>query len=200
MFNETTFSGLGDNCDTYRDQIYAAADRYGIDRGVALAQIRQESGCNPNAVGPMTRYGTAKGMAQFIDGTWAQYGSGSQFNPDSALDAWGRYMRSLLDKYNGNYSNALAAYNAGPGNVDKYGGVPPFQQTTDYVARILRGLGLGGGSVTQGGSSGDVSSGDTTNYWADDSDAFTGQQSSFPSIQTWAPLALLGIAAYFILR
>lgn len=124
----------------------AAATRYGINSRIAVEQIRQESGFNPTAVGPPTRYGTAKGMAQFIDDTWRRYGSGSPFDPPAALEAYGKYMSFLLRRYNGNYSFALAAYNAGEGNVDKYGGIPPFAQTQNYVREILARAGQPAGS------------------------------------------------------
>jgi soluble lytic murein transglycosylase-like protein len=115
----------------------AAANRYGLNPRIAVEQIRQESSFNPNATGPLTKYGTAKGLAQFIDDTWRRYGSGSPYDPAAALDAYGKYMSFLLRRYNGNYSFALAAYNAGEGNVDKYGGIPPFAQTQNYVREIL---------------------------------------------------------------
>lgn len=188
MFNETSY-GLGDYCSDNLAAIYAAADKYGIDRGIALAQIKQESGCNPGAIGPATRYGTAKGMAQFIDSTFAQYGSGSPFDPASALDAWGSYMKDLLAKYGGDYSLALAAYNAGPGAVDKYGGVPPYTQTTNYVAAIMKALGFGGG--------GSASATDTT---ATSPDVTSQPVDLLSGMPAWLPVAALVVAAYFFLK
>lgn len=191
MFNETSIGlgNLGDACDQYLPQIYATADRYGIDRGIALAQIKQESGCNPNATGPSTRYGTARGMAQFIDSTFAQWGASGQspYDPEAALDAWGAYMRDLLNSYGGDYSLALAAYNAGPGNVDKYDGVPPFKQTTNYVANIMKALGIGNSTVAQ--SDQDWSSSDTDTLPPFETDTLK-----------WFGVGAIAVAVYFLLR
>ena len=127
------------SCSQYESLIYAAADRYGIRRDIALAQIRQESGCNPNA-----RSGAgAMGIAQFMPDTARRFGLTNPYDPVAALDAWGRYMSWLLRRYNGDYSLALAGYNAGEGNVDKYRGVPPFRETRNYVSSILGAAGQG---------------------------------------------------------
>jgi soluble lytic murein transglycosylase-like protein len=100
-------------------RIRAVATSYGIDPDVAVAQLRRESvNFNPFYVyGPGQSPQGAKGLAQFIDDTWAQYGAGSPFNPDHALDAWGRYMTHLLRKFDGGYAKALIGYHAGEGAV-----------------------------------------------------------------------------------
>jgi soluble lytic murein transglycosylase-like protein len=124
--------------------LYSAADRYGIDRGIAWRQINQESRFNPNAVGPMTRYGTAKGIAQFIDSTAREYGLTNQFDPIASFEAWGKYMRNLLRMFGGDYAKAVASYNWGQGNVQRaaqnYGAdwlshAPA--ETRNYVAVIV---------------------------------------------------------------
>jgi peptidoglycan DL-endopeptidase CwlO len=124
-----------------RAEIIALVERtaaqYGLPVAIIREQIRQESGFNPQAVGPETRFGRAKGMAQFIDDTWKRYGRGaSPFDPTAAADANARYMRDLLGEF-GRIDLALAAYNAGPGNVRKFGGIPPFNETQNYVRAIL---------------------------------------------------------------
>jgi len=124
--------------DEIKQLIAERARAYGIDPAWAIAQLTAESNLNPNAVGPQTRYGQAKGLAQFLDSTWAQYGQGSPFDPVQAVEAYMRYMSDLLRRYGGDYIRATAAYNAGPGNVDRYGGVPPFPETRNYIARIQR--------------------------------------------------------------
>lgn len=101
-----------------RDQIiqrvidYAAM--YGIDQAIGLEQIRTESGFNPRAYNAGTG---ASGLGQFIPGTWKQYGHGDPFDVDANLDAWGRYLRDLLNQFGQDYSKALIAYFAGPDSV-----------------------------------------------------------------------------------
>jgi len=111
---------------------------YGLDEQIALAQIQQESNFNPNATGPQTRYGRAKGLAQFIDPTAREYGVDDPYDPEQAIDGWARYMTDLLNQFGWDrYDLALAAYNGGPANVKKFGGIPPFQETQNYVRIIL---------------------------------------------------------------
>src|SRR5262249_53017658 len=102
---------------------------------IALAQAYTESRLNPNAVSGAG----AQGLWQFIPGTWQRFGSGSPFDPVAATSAWCRYMSYLLNLFNRNISLALAGYNAGEGNVRKYGGIPPFAETRNYVSMILAG-------------------------------------------------------------
>lgn len=123
----------------YGEAAVAAARKYGIDPGVYIRQIGQESSWNPNAVSSAG----ARGIAQFMPAT----AKGMGVNPDdplASLDAGARLMRQNLDMF-GNYPDALAAYNAGPGAVQKYGGVPPFAETRQYVATILGETGGSGG-------------------------------------------------------
>jgi soluble lytic murein transglycosylase-like protein len=116
----------------YEEYARKVAVHYGIDPDIFVRQIALESGWNPNAV---SRSG-ARGIAQFMPATAAAYG----VNPDdpySSLDGAARHLRDLLQRYNGDYRLALAAYNAGAGNVDRYGGVPPFEETRTYVRYIV---------------------------------------------------------------
>ena len=115
----------------YQDYARKVAQAYGIDPELFVRQIQQESGFNPNA---RSRTGAA-GIAQFMPGTAAAYGVNVN-DPYSSLDGAARHMRDLLKKYGGDYRKALAAYNAGAGNVDKYGDVPPFPETQKYVRNI----------------------------------------------------------------
>lgn len=121
-----------------------AARRYGIDERIALAQIQRESGFNPNARGAAGEIG----IAQFMPSTAAAYGLSPQdlFDPVKALDAWGRHMRDLLARYNGDYAKALAAYNAGPKRVDR-NQIPA--STRQYVAAILSAAGVDTPNPTQ---------------------------------------------------
>jgi len=96
-----------------REQLQAlviqTAAQFGIDAGIALAQVQSESAWNPNAVSPAG----AQGLFQFMPGTWATWGNGSPFNPDDAVIAWGRYFSHILNMYGWNYGYALAGYNWG---------------------------------------------------------------------------------------
>lgn len=129
-----------------------AAQKYGINVNIALRQINQESGFNPYRVSPKG----AKGPAQFMPGTARRFGLSNPFDPVASAEAWGKYMTFLLRRYKGNYALALAGYNAGEGNVDKYKGIPPFAETQKYVASILGGGAIGGGNAVfyPGGSGG----------------------------------------------
>jgi hypothetical protein len=212
MFN--TWTNLGefgavDYCAQYLPQIYAAADRYGIDRGIALAQIKQESNCDPSRCS----YKGACGIAQFMPATWAQYTGGGgtpRTDVSTSLDAWGRFMRDLLSKYNGDYSLALAAYNAGPKRVDDFGGVPPPSfakgQTYNYVQIIMKALGLGGsadtGSTTTTGTTGSTG-GDTGSAGGDWWSPAPGGGSSIDFTFALPQIALvsgLALAAWLFLR
>ena len=124
--------------------VEAAAQVAGVDPAIGAAQLEKESSWNPNNVGPPTKYGTAKGLAQFIDSTWAAYGSGSPFDPIAAIEAWGKYMAELMQDVEDLAAStgiaqldlALAAYNAGPGAVQAAGGIPSNDETSAYVPRI----------------------------------------------------------------
>jgi soluble lytic murein transglycosylase-like protein len=127
------------------DQARQAAIEAGIDPDIFARQIEQESGFNPNAKSPAG----ALGIAQFMPGTAKGLGV-DPMDPQAALRAAAKLDKSYLDDYGGDWRLALAAYNAGPGNVAKYGGVPPFAETQHYVATVYgsgQSTGGGGGSV-----------------------------------------------------
>jgi len=97
------------------------------------AVIQAESAFNPRAVSPKG----ALGLMQLMPATAEEYGVSDAFNPAENIAAGVKYLKRLLDKYEGRVELALAAYNAGPGAVKKYGGkVPPYRETQNYVARI----------------------------------------------------------------
>jgi len=112
----------------------AAALQAGIDPDIFVRQIQQESGFNPTAKSGAG----ALGIAQFMPGTAAGLGI-DPTDPYAALDAAARMDAQNLKQYGGDWSRTLAAYNAGPGAVEKYGGVPPFEETQRYVSNILQG-------------------------------------------------------------
>jgi Transglycosylase SLT domain len=130
-----------------------AAHKAGLPESVVAAQINLESGFDPNAVSPTG----AEGIAQFEPGTWSVYGHGSPFNPADAMHAYADYMGTLLRMYHGNVRNALAAYNAGPGDLSAgYG----------YADSILSAAGKGT-NITSGGGSGQSPSGTTDSITGD---------------------------------
>jgi soluble lytic murein transglycosylase-like protein len=116
----------------YAAEIDAAAARNGIDPALLKGLIRQESGFNAAA----RSSAGAAGLTQLMPGTAASLGA-DPTNPAQAIDGGARYLRQQLDRFGGDASKALAAYNAGPGAVAKFGGVPPYAETQAYVQKVL---------------------------------------------------------------
>ena len=119
------------------DGVARLAERYagqhGVEPRLVMAIIKVESGFDAKAVSSAG----ASGLMQLMPGTQRHLGVRDAFNPDENVEGGVRYFRSMLDRYGGNVSLALAAYNAGPANVDKYGGIPPFEETRNYVRKVL---------------------------------------------------------------
>ena len=110
------------------------ARQYGVDQDLVWAVIRQESGFNPHAVSPKG----AMGLMQLMPGTAAMLGVADAFDVEQNIAGGVKYLEQCLSQFNQDVSLALAAYNAGPGNVVKYQGCPPFAETRHYVASILK--------------------------------------------------------------
>jgi soluble lytic murein transglycosylase-like protein len=117
----------------YEQQIDAAAAKYGIDPAVLKGLIKQESGFNPSAGSSAG----AQGLTQLMPGTASSLGVTDLHDPAQSIDGGAHYLKMQLDRFGGDYSKALAAYNAGPGAVQRYGGVPPYSETQNYVKNVL---------------------------------------------------------------
>lgn len=116
------------------DVVNTASGRYHLDPDLVNSVIHAESGFNPKAVSPKG----AQGLMQLMPPTASRLGVADAFDPAGNVDGGTRYLRELLEKYNFDMVKALAAYNAGPGRVEQYHGVPPYRETRAYVAKVVR--------------------------------------------------------------
>lgn len=118
----------------YGQLIQTAAQKYGVDADLVFSVITAESNFNPNAV---SRRG-ARGLMQLLPSTATRLGVRDIFDPGQNIDAGTRYLRELLTLYQGDLVLTVAAYNAGPGALQRYGRVPPYRETQSYIRAIRK--------------------------------------------------------------
>jgi len=111
-----------------------ASKKYGLEAPLIKAVIKAESDFDPNAISNKG----ARGLMQIMPMNFRFLNVENPFDPHQSIDGGARYLREMMDRYNGKLNLSLAAYNAGPGAVDRHGGVPPYQETEEYIERVMR--------------------------------------------------------------
>lgn len=119
--------------ESFRNEIAAAAKKYNLPEKLIAAVMKQESNFNAAAVSSAG----ASGLMQLMPATAKYLGVEDRFDPKQNIMGGAKYLRQMLDQFDNDIETALAAYNAGPGNVKKYGGIPPFQETKNYVKNVM---------------------------------------------------------------
>ncbi len=123
-------SGSRNSYDSY---IRASAQRHGVDPGLIKAMMHSESAFNPNARSPVG----AQGLMQLMPATARRFKVSNPWNPADNIEGSAKYIAWLMKRFNNNVEFAVAGYNAGEGNVDKYNGIPPFKETRNYVKNVM---------------------------------------------------------------
>lgn len=124
---------LRQNVDNYASHIRDAANLHGVDANLLKAVMAAESAGNPSARSPKD----AKGLMQLMDSTAQDMGVRDVWSPRQNILGGAKYLRELMGRFQGDLEKAVAAYNAGPSNVEKHGGIPPFQETRGYVKKVM---------------------------------------------------------------
>lgn len=123
-------SGSRNSYDSY---ILASAQRHGVDPALMKAMMHTESAFNPNARSPVG----AQGLMQLMPATARRFKVGNPWNPADNIEGSAKYIAWLMRRFNNNVEFAVAGYNAGEGNIDKYNGIPPFKETRNYVKSVM---------------------------------------------------------------
>ncbi|MGM9993044.1 MAG: lytic transglycosylase domain-containing protein [Candidatus Bruticola sp.] len=133
--NSSSITGSNSSGDSaqFDSIIKEASEKYNVDPALIKAVIRQESAFNPQA----TSVCGAQGLMQLMPETASDLGVKNAYDPKENIMGGAKYLGQLLDMFNGDMTKTIAAYNAGPGSVQQYGGVPPYQETQNYVDKVL---------------------------------------------------------------
>ena len=161
--NSTTSSGSVSSPENLEEYFKEASETYGVDINLLKAIAKQESNFNPSA----TSSAGAMGVMQLMPSTAKGLGVTNAYDAQQNIMGGAKLMAQNLKKYNGDVSLALAAYNAGSGNVAKYGGIPPFAETQNYVSKVL-GYYQNGVDIPSQTSSAQASATDTEGLSADE--------------------------------